>query len=81
MYYIINAWLYWNSKKLILSPNKTYFLKDVDIENVLVSNMIGSGEKNYKCFIGYLYNDHKVKPSHMMISKASVYVKRYDGQT
>ena len=43
--------------------------------------MIGSCEKNYKCFIGYLYTDHKVKPLHMMIPKASAYVKRYDGQT
>ena len=36
------------------------FLKDVDIEKVLVSSKISSGEKNYKYFIGYLYNDHKV---------------------
>ena len=36
------------------------FLKDVDIEKVLVSNKIYFGEKNYKYFIGYLYNDHKV---------------------
>ena len=35
-------------------------LKDVDIEKVLVSNKISFGEKNYKYFIGYLYNDHKV---------------------
>ena len=32
-------------------------LKDVDIEKVLVSNKISFGEKNYKYFIGYLYND------------------------
>ena len=36
------------------------FLKDVDIEKVLVSNKISFDEKNYKYFIGYLYNDHKV---------------------
>ena len=34
-------------------------LKDVDIEKVLVSNKICSGEKNYKSFVGYLYNDNK----------------------
>ena len=33
---------------------------DVDIEKVLVSNKISFGEKNYKYFIGYLYNE--VKP-------------------
>ena len=29
------------------------FLKDVDIEKILVSNKISSGGKNYKYFIGY----------------------------
>ena len=35
------------------------FLQDIDIEKVL-SSEISSGEKNYKYFIGYLYNDHKI---------------------
>ena len=38
-------------------------------------------KKNYKHFIGYLYNDHKVKPILIMLSKTSTYVKSYDGQT
>ena len=42
------------------------FLKDVDIEKVLVSHEISYGEKYYKYFIGYLYNNHKLKPLHMM---------------
>ena len=43
--------------------NKTsIFLKDVDIERVLVSNKTSFGEKNYKFFIDYLYENHKVKP-------------------
>ena len=45
------------------------------INTLLVTCIIG--EKNYKYFIGYLYNDHKVKPLH----KTSTYVKSYDGQT
>ena len=36
---------------------------------------ISFGEKNYKYFIGYLYNDHKVKPLHIMLRKTSFYVK------
>ena len=56
------------------------FLKAVDIEGVLVSNKISFGEKNYKCFIGCLYNDHKVKPLYVMLPKASVYVKGYNEQ-
>ena len=56
--------------------NKTsIFLKDVDIERVLVSNKTSFGEKNYKFFIGYLYNDHKVKALHIILPKTSAYVK------
>ena len=38
-------------------------------------------KKNYKYFIGYLYNDHKIKPLHIILLKTSAYVKRFDGQT
>ena len=54
---------------------------DVHIEKVLVSNKISFGEKNYKYFIGYLYDNHKVKPLRIMLPKTSTYVKSYDGQT
>ena len=54
---------------------------DVDIEKVVVSNKISFGEKNYKYFIGYLYNDHKVKLLHIILPKTSAYVKSYDEQT
>ena len=38
-------------------------------------------KKNFKYFIGYLYNDHKVKPFHIILPKTSAFVKNYDGQT
>ena len=38
-------------------------------------------KKNYKYFIGYLYNDDKVKPLHIILPKSSAYVRSYDGQT
>ena len=70
------------TKKNKFYHNKTpTHLKAVDIEKVLVSNKISFGKKNYKYFIGYLYNDHKVKPLHIMLPKTTAYVKRYDGQT
>ena len=68
-----------------IEKNKFYchktpiLLGDVDIEKVLVSNKISFVEKNYKYFIGYLYNDNK--PLHIMFPKTSVYVESYDGQT
>ena len=37
------------------------FLRDVDIEKVLVSNKIFFSEKDYRYFTGYLYNDDQVK--------------------
>ena len=57
------------------------FLRDVNIENVLVSNKISFSEKNYKYFISYLYDDYKFKPLHIMLPKTKAYVKIYDGQT
>ena len=39
------------------------------------------GERNYKYFIGFLYNDDKVKPLQTMLPKTSAYVNSYDGQT
>ena len=58
-----------------------FFLKDVDIEKALVSNKIYFGEKNHKYFTGYLYNDDKFNPLHIMLPETSVYLKSYDGQT
>ena len=60
-----------------IEKNKFYrnkipiFLKDVDIEKVLVSNKTSVGGKNYKYLIGYLYNDNKIKPLHIMLPKTS----------
>ena len=62
-------------KKINFAVKKTpIFLKDVDTEKALVSNKISFGEKSDKYFIGYFYNDHKVKPSHIMLPKTSTYV-------
>ena len=47
------------------------FSKDIDTEKVLVSNEIYFGEENYRYFIGYLDNDHKVKSLHTMLHKTS----------
>ena len=58
-----------------------FFLEDVDIKKLLVSNKISSGKKNYKFFIGYLHDDDKVKSLHIMLPKTSAYLKSYDGQT
>ena len=55
-------------------------LKNVDI-NALIPNKICSGEKNYKYFIGYLYDDYKIKSLHIMLLKTRAYVKSYDSQT
>ena len=39
------------------SPN---FLLAVDTETILVFNKTSFGEKNYKYFAGYLYDDYKL---------------------
>ena len=47
-------------------------LRNVDIEKVLVSNKIPFDEKNYKYFIGYLCDNHKVRPLHKMLPKINM---------
>ena len=56
-------------------------MRDVGTKKVLVSNKIPFGEKSSKHFIGYLYDNHKVKLLHIMLPKTTAYVKCYDGQT
>ena len=43
--------------------------------------MVSSSKANYKYFIGYKDDDHKVTPLHIMLPKTSAYVKSYDGET
>ena len=38
-------------------------------------------EKNYTFVIGYLYDDYKIQPLHILLRKMSAYVKSYDDQT
>ena len=47
------------------------------IEKVSVANKISSRENNYEYFIGYLYDNHKVRPLHIMLPKTSAYVNIY----
>ena len=47
-------------------------LKDINTEKVLVPNKISFAEKNYKYFIGYLYNYIKVEPLHIMLPKKAL---------
>ena len=37
--------------------------------------------KKTKYFIGYLYDNHKITPFHIMLPKSTAYVKSYDRQT
>ena len=51
-------------KKINFCAINPEFLKDADIEKVLLSNNISSTEKKYKYFLGYLYDNYKVNPLH-----------------
>ena len=35
----------------------------------------------FKYFIGYLYDNYKVKPLHIILPKTTAYIKNYDGQS
>ena len=70
-----------NKKKFFYCYQTPIFLKDVGIEKVLVSYKISFGQKKYKYFVGYLYDDNNIKQLNIMFPKTSAYVKSYDGQT
>ena len=56
--------------------------EDVDIDNIQISNMVCSGEKNSKYFTGYIDDDdYIIKLLYIIPPNASGYVKRYDGET
>ena len=56
-------------------------LEYVDIENIKACSIVFSGEKNYRCFIGYKHDYYKIKLLWIMLLKTSTYVKSYDGET
>ena len=39
-------------KNVNFAVRKIHFLEDVDIDNILISDKVSSGKKNYKYFIG-----------------------------
>ena len=68
-------------KKINFIAIKVLFFKRCRYSEVLVSKKNSSAEKVYKYFIGYVYDDYKVKPLHIILPKTSAYVKTYDTQT
>ena len=68
IYYYIYQWVKKFQRLVILKLKKI----NSTAMKVLVSNKISFDEKNYKYFIGYLHNDNKVKPLHIMLPKRSI---------
>ena len=57
------------------------FLEDADIDEVLVSNKISFGEKDYKYFTGDLNGSYNIKLLQIILPKTSAYVKSCDGKS
>ena len=55
-----------------------YLIDDVDIDKILISNKASFGQKGYQYFIGYKYDDYKINPLCIMLSKIRGYVKSFD---
>ena len=56
-------------------------LGDKVIENMLGSNKMFLVKTNCKYFIGYLYDDYKIKLLNIILPKTRAHVKSYDSQT
>ena len=48
-------------EKINFTTMKVPFLRNVNINNILVSNKISSGEKNYKYLTDYLYDHYEIQ--------------------
>ena len=57
-----------------------FFLSNADIDNILISNRISFGERNYEYVIGSI-DDYKIKPFSIILLKTSACVEKYDGGT
>ena len=55
-----------------------YLIDDVDNDKILMSNKVSFGQKGYQYFIGYKYDDYKINPLCIMLSKIRGYVKSSD---
>ena len=55
---------------------KSHFLKNVDIDNILISNKISSRKKNYKYIIDNIDNDYKIKPFSFVLPKNEYIYKK-----
>ena len=55
-----------------------FFKKDVDVDNILLSNRLAIGEKTVNTLL--VTCRMIMKLSHVMLPKTSTYVKGYDGQ-
>ena len=60
---------------------KSYSLKDVDTDDILISTKIVSSNKNYIYFIAYIDDYCRVKPLSIVLPKTSACIKRNDGGT
>ena len=49
------------------SPTFFYFFLYIDVYNILISKKIYFGKKNFKYFVGFLYDDYKIKPLHIKL--------------
>ena len=67
-------------KKINFSAIKSYFFQKIQILTKYQYLKKNSFDENCKYFIGYLYNDHKVRPLHIMLPERGAYVKSYEGQ-
>ena len=68
-------------KKEFYGNETLIFLKDADIEKVLVSSKISLVKRSINTLLVVFIMIIKVKPLHILFPKTSVQVKSYDGQS
>ena len=70
-------WWYWNPKKKFHQHKRPIWIKNLDINKIVVCNKVSFGKKGFKYFIGQK-DDKKIRHLCIFLPKYSAYRREFD---
>ena len=70
-------WCYWNPKKKFHQHKRPVWIKNLDINKIVVCNKVSFGKKGFKYFIGQK-DDKKIRHLCIFLPKYSAYRREFD---
>ena len=66
------------NKKDFYASKKAIPLKLVNVNNIVISYRVKQNNDTYKYFVGYLHDDHMIKPLCVILPQMSGYIKYFN---